>query len=90
MMFGSCFIEVEISFPDCVIEVVFPSPISAQEQAHEYIESTVDPLKYLLKLKEAGFSLGILSLEGIWSAVLQIKGNPDVKLFEDLLPPSCL
>jgi hypothetical protein len=85
-----CSIEVEFSFPDCVIEVVFPSPSAAQEQAHEYIESTVDHLKYLLKLKEAGFSLGILSLEGIWSAVLQIKGNPDVKLFEDLLPPSCL
>jgi hypothetical protein len=80
-------IEVEISFPDCVIEVVFPSPAAAQEQAHEYIESTVDHLKYLLKLKDAGFSLGILSLEGIWSAVLQIKGNPDVKLFEALLPP---
>lgn len=82
-----CSIEVEISFPNCVIEVVYPSPAAAQEQAQEYIGSTVDHLKYLLKLKDAGFSLGILSLEGIWSAVLQIKGNPDVKLFETLLPP---
>ena len=85
-----CSIEVEFSFPDCVIEVVFPSLAPAQEQAQKYIGSTVDHLKYLLKLKDAGFSLGILSLEGIWSAVIQIKGTPDVKLFETLLPPSCL
>ncbi|MHA1864493.1 MAG: hypothetical protein ACTSWA_12045 [Candidatus Thorarchaeota archaeon] len=82
-----CSIEVEFSFPDCVIEVVFPSPAPEQEQAQKYIESTVDYMKYLLKLKNAGFSLGILSLEGIWSAVLQIKGTPEVKLFESLLPP---
>jgi len=82
-----CSIEVEISFPDCVIEVIFPSPAPAQEQAQKYIGNTVDHLKYLLKLKDAGFSLGILSLEGIWSAVLQIKGTPDVELFESLLPP---
>jgi len=82
-----CSIEVEFSFPDCVIEVVFPAPAPEQEQAQRYIESTVDYMKYLLKLKNAGFSLGILSLEGIWSAVLQIKGTPEVKLFESLLPP---
>jgi len=82
-----CSIEVEISFPDCVIEVVFPSPAPAQEQAQKYIGNTVDHMEYLLKLKDAGFSLGILSLEGIWSAVLQIKGTPDVELFESLLPP---
>jgi len=82
-----CSIEVEISFPDCVIEVVFPSPALAQEQAQKYIGNTVDHMEYLLKLKDAGFSLGILSLEGIWSAVLQIKGTPDVELFESLLPP---
>jgi len=82
-----CSIEVEISFPDCVIEVIFPSPAPAQEQAQKYIGNTVDHMEYLLKLKDAGFSLGILSLEGIWSAVLQIKGNPDMKLFESLLPP---
>lgn len=82
-----CSIEVEFSFPDCVIEVVFPSLAPTQEQAQKYIGSTVEHLKYLLKLKDAGFSLGILSTEGIWSAVLRIKGNPDVKLFEDLLPP---
>ena len=81
----TCSIEVEFSFPDCVIEVVFPSPV--QEQAQKYIESTVDHMKYLIKLKDAGFSLGILSLEGIWSAVIRIKENPDVKLFESLLPP---
>ena len=83
----TCSIEVEFSFPDCVIEVVFPSPAPAQEQAQKYIESTVDHMKYLIKLKDAGFSLGILSLEGIWSAVIRIKENPDVKLFESLLPP---
>ena len=82
-----CSIEVEISFPDCVIEVVFPSPAPAQEQAQKYIGNTVDHMNYLLKLRNTGFSLGILSLEGIWSAVLQIKGTPDVELFESLLPP---
>lgn len=83
-----CSIEIEFSLPNRVIEIAFPSTAAAQKQAHEYIDSTVDHLKYLLKLQKAGFSLGILAPEGIWSAVLKIKGNPDVKLFEALLPPS--
>ena len=85
-----CSIEIEFSLPNRVIEIAFPSTAAAQEQAHEYIENTVYHLKYLLRLQEAGFSLGILSPEGIWSAVLKIKGNPDVKLFEDILPPELI
>jgi len=82
-----CSIEIEFSLPNRVIEIDFPSTAATQEQAREYVENTIDHLKYLIKLQEVGFSLGILAPEGIWSAVIKIKENPDEKLFEDLLPP---
>ncbi len=82
-----CSIEIEFSLPNRVIEIAFPSTASAQEQAREYVKSTIIHLKYMLKLQETGFSLGILSPEGVWSAVSKIKENPDVKLFENLIPP---
>ena len=80
-------IEIEVSLPRCVIEPAFPSTTDGKEQARKFIDSNLDHLKYLLRLQETGFSLGILSSEGIWSAVLKINENPDEKLFEILLPP---
>jgi hypothetical protein len=80
-------IEIELSLPHHVIELAFPSTKALQEQAHKYIDCTIDHLNYLLKLQSAGFSLGILSTEGIWSAVLKVKELPDLNLFETLVPP---
>lgn len=82
-----CTIEIEVSLPNCIIEPTYPSTAIKKDEARKFINSNLDHLKYLLRLQEVGFSLGILSNEGIWSAVLKIEGDPNEKLFEILLPP---
>ena len=82
-----CTIEIEVSLPQRIIEPSFPPTTVRQEEAPSFIDSNLAHLNYLLRLQESGFSLGILSSEGIWSAVLKIKGTPDEKLFETILPP---
>ncbi|TFG98602.1 hypothetical protein E4H12_05645 [Candidatus Thorarchaeota archaeon] len=82
-----CTIEIEVSLPNCIIEPTFPSNATKKEEARKFINSNLDHLKYLLRLQEAGFALGILSTEGIWSAVLKIKRDPGLELFNTLLPP---
>jgi hypothetical protein len=80
-------IEIEVSLPHCIIEPSCPSTTNEQEEARKFIDTTIDHLNYLLGLQKVGFSLGILSSEGIWSAVLKIKRNPNLELFNTLLPP---
>ena len=80
-------IEIEVSLPHCNIEPTYPATTADQDEARNFIDSNLAHLKYLLRLQEAGFSLGILSAEGIWSAVLKIKGDPSLELFNTLLPP---
>jgi hypothetical protein len=80
-------IEIEVSLPHCIIEPTYPTTAAEQEEAHSFIDSNLEHLKYLLRLQEAGFALGILSTEGIWSAILKIKGEPSLDLFNSLLPP---
>ena len=80
-------IEIEVSLPYCSIEPTYPPAKTEQEEARNFIDSNLVHLKYLLRLQEAGFSLGILSTEGIWSAILKIKGDPGLELFNSLLPP---
>ncbi|TFH04992.1 MAG: hypothetical protein E4H14_13595 [Candidatus Thorarchaeota archaeon] len=82
-----CTIEIEVSLPNCIIDPTIPSTATKKEKARKFINDNINHLNYLLRLQKAGFSLGILSTEGIWSAVLKISGDPDEKLFENLLPP---
>ena len=82
-----CTIEIEVSLPYCIVDPTFPSIEARQEEARVFIKSHLSHLKYLLGLQEIGFSLGILSTEGIWSAVLRIDGTPDADLFKTLIPP---
>jgi len=82
-----CTIEIEVSLPYCIVDPTFPSIETGQVESQKYIESHLNHLKYLLKLQREGFSLGIISTEGIWSAVLKIEGTPDAKLFEIIIPP---
>lgn len=82
-----CMIEIEVSLPHCNIEPTYPATTKDQDEARNFIDSNLAHLKYLLRLQEAGFSLGILSAEGIWSAILKIKGEPSLELFNSLLPP---
>jgi hypothetical protein len=80
-------IEIEVSLPHCIIEPTYPTTAANQEEARSFIDGNMEHLKYLLRLQEAGFALGILSTEGIWSAILKIKGEPGLDLFNSLLPP---
>ena len=80
-------IEIEVSLPNCYVEPTYPATTIDQEKAREFIESNLAHLKYLIRLQEAGFSLGVLSAESIWSAILKIEGEPSLELFNSLLPP---
>ncbi|MGY5880705.1 MAG: hypothetical protein RTV31_10665 [Candidatus Thorarchaeota archaeon] len=82
-----CTIEIEVALPNCIIEPTFPSATAEQDEARKFINTNIEHLKYLLRLQKAGFSLGILSTEGIWSAVLRINADPSLELFNSLLPP---
>lgn len=80
-------LEIEVSLPHCNIEPTSPAKAAEQEEARSFIDNNLAHLKYLLRLQEVGFSLGILSAEGIWSAILKIKDEPSLELFNSLLPP---
>jgi hypothetical protein len=82
-----CTIEIEVSLPNCIIEPSCPASKAEQEKARRFIDTNIDHLTYLLNLQKAGFSLGILSTEGIWSAVLKVQDKPGLELFNTLLPP---
>ena len=80
-------IEVEVSFPACVIELNSHSSNSKQNEAQQFIDHTIIHLKYLLGLQSLGFTIGIISMEGIWSAILEIREQPDDSLFKKISPP---
>ena len=82
-----CIIEVEISLPPCTIDPSTCTEALHNGTARKFIEDTISHLEYLLRLEEAGLVIGILSVEGIWSASLMAQENPDERLFEVLIPP---
>ena len=81
-------IEVEVTFPLCMIDPAPSSSKREQNEAREFTHSTIKHLKYLLKLQQNGFSLGLISTEGIWSAVIEITDPPDASFFEIIIPPT--
>jgi hypothetical protein len=83
-----CSIEVELSLPPCIIEPSINDTDAHDIIAHKFIEDTISHLEYLLKLGDAGLTLGILSEEGIWCASLEVQTCPDESFFETLMPPS--
>lgn len=85
-----CSIEIEISLPACIIEPTLLSPTDTQNEARAFVKSTISHLDYFLRLQDLGFKLGIISDEGIWSAVLDAKDANIAALFDTLIPPSCL
>jgi len=85
-----CSIEIEVSLPTCIIEPYLLSSNVNQSEARIFIDTTITHLEYLLRLQKIGFKLGIISTEGIWTAVLGMNKSVDEELFEALLPPSCL
>jgi hypothetical protein len=83
-----CSIEVEVSVPSCMIDPSSIESESQQELAITFIEQTISHLEYLLKLRELGFLLGILSTDCVWSATLEVHECPDRGFFQMLMPPS--
>jgi len=83
----TCSIEVEISLPPCTIEPSTNGADTPNGLARKFIEDTISHLEYLLRLEKAGLILGILSVEGIWSASLEVLNCPNEELFEVLIPP---
>ncbi|MFW9958326.1 MAG: hypothetical protein ACFFCT_09645 [Candidatus Odinarchaeota archaeon] len=82
-----CSIEIEITLPPCIIEPSTDDADSQKGVARKFIEDTISHLEYLLRLEEAGLILGIISVEGIWSASLLVCNSPDETFFEVLIPP---
>jgi hypothetical protein len=82
-----CSIEVEVSMPPCIIDPSSAESNQQQAPATRVIKQTISHLEYLLKLKDSGFLLGILSTECIWSASLEVHDCPDAGLFKVLIPP---
>jgi hypothetical protein len=77
-------IEVELALPSRVIE-----PGKAQgDKAHEFVDRTIEHLKYLLQLEEVGLDLGVVSKDGIWSATATMSSAPSNSFFESLVPPT--
>ena len=86
-MDGFCFIEVEVSFPVCAIEPTPSSSSAKQKEARVFTCALIAHLNYLLRLQDYGFTLGIISTEGIWSAVIEIEKALEVPFFETIIPP---
>jgi hypothetical protein len=80
-------VEIEISLPPCIIEPVRKDVDVGDQTARKFIGDTIAHFEYLLRLEDAGLVLGILSAEGIWSAVVEVRNCPDESFFEILLPP---
>ncbi len=72
-------IEVELS--------VSARSDSAQMNQKETISTLIDYLEYILRLHEHGFKLEAMDDDVLWTAVLEIPLEPDIEMFELLLPP---
>ena len=84
-----------------VIEISYPTYIqpfslnrSLNEAAKDHtsqlriiIYELIRHLKYLLKLSEAGFQLGVIVEEGFWTAWIYLSHPPSQQLFDLMTPP---
>ena len=82
-------IEVELALPSCMIEPEMQQEPScdACSGARAYLEKTIDHLRYLMRLEDAGLRLGVMSKDGIWSASTTLPESPSNGFFELLIPP---
>jgi hypothetical protein len=72
------------------VEVSLPSQRDPQsgEGVKKFIRSLIRHLEYLLRLQEAGLTLGVISRDGLWTAYLELDNFPPDSLFNLLIPPS--
>lgn len=77
---GKWRIEVEVSLPS------EKNPQSG-EDVRNFVQSLILHLEYLLRLDNAGFSLSVMSRDGLWTAFIDIDDFPQDSLFKSLIPP---
>lgn len=73
-------IEVEVSLPS-------QEDPQSRKDVKNFLQNLIRHLEYLLRLDEEGFTLGVMSRDGLWTAFLDIEGLPQDNLFKALIPP---
>ena len=72
------------------VEVSLPTQIDSEsgKDAKNFLQDLIKHLEYLLRLDDNGFTLGVMSRDGLWTAYLEIDDLPGDHLFKALIPPS--
>jgi hypothetical protein len=76
---SSSTIEVELS--------ISARNSSARKNQKEAISTLISYLHYMLRLYEYGFELEAMDDDVLWTAAMEVSSEPDIKVFETLLPP---
>ncbi|MHA1942801.1 MAG: hypothetical protein ACW96M_00210 [Candidatus Thorarchaeota archaeon] len=79
-------IEVEVSLPLETISIS-PDDLTGPE-VRSFVQNLIRHLEYLLRLDDAGLTLGVMARESIYTAYLEFDNNPPDTMFDILLPPS--
>jgi hypothetical protein len=84
-------IEVEVSLPPESIVIssshTSPDDLSGLE-LRNFVQSLIKHLEYLLRLADAGLTLGVMTREGVYTACLELEESPSDTMFDILLPPT--
>ncbi len=78
-------IEVEISLPP--ESILTPDDLAGLE-LRNFVQIIITHLEYLLRLADAGLTLGVMTREGVYTACLELEDGPSDTLFDILLPPT--
>lgn len=78
---GSWRIEVEVSLPSQM-------DFEPRNGVKGFIQNLITHLEYLLRLKDEGLTLGVISRDGLWTAYMEIDDLPTDNLFKALVPPN--
>ncbi|MFW9832400.1 MAG: hypothetical protein ACFFEK_00230 [Candidatus Thorarchaeota archaeon] len=77
---GKWRIEVEVSLPS-------KRNPQSEEDVRSFVQNLIQHLEYLLHLNSGGFSLSVMSRDGLWTAFRDIDDLPQDSLFKTLVPP---
>ncbi len=79
-------IEVEVSLP--LGSVSTPLDDITGIEVESFIQNLIKHLEYLLSLADSGFTLDVMTREGIYTAHLELENSPSDTMFDVLLPPT--
>jgi hypothetical protein len=74
-------IEVEVSLPS-------HSDPQSRKDVRNFVQNLISHLEYLLRLDNGGFTLSVMSRDGLWTAYKVIDDIPPDHLFKVLIPPT--